>query len=78
MVSAGCEPGSVTIIPGREQTEGGLVSGFQVSIPGAHISVATDVAVAHGGRHKRWNGRARGLVEGGDEEGVAVFERFEY
>ncbi|KAL4866669.1 hypothetical protein BDV12DRAFT_210304 [Aspergillus spectabilis] len=78
MVSAGCEPGTVTIIPGREQTEGGLVSGFQVSIPGAQVSVATDVAVAHGNGHKRWNGRARGVVEGRDEEGVAVFERFEY
>ncbi|KAL3472242.1 hypothetical protein BJX99DRAFT_249787 [Aspergillus californicus] len=89
-VSAGCAPRSVTIRPGTEQTEGGLVSGFQVGIPGAAISVATDVFVQDGiggdgnGRvgHVRWNGRARGVVDGdeavAEEDGVAIFERFEY
>ncbi|KAL4875431.1 hypothetical protein BJY04DRAFT_224098, partial [Aspergillus karnatakaensis] len=78
IVSAGCAPNSVTMIPGREQTEGGLVSGFAVSAPGADVSVATDVAIVEGrvegvdGLHTRWNGRARGSVEGIDEEGVAV------
>ncbi|KAL4786004.1 hypothetical protein BJX76DRAFT_366465 [Aspergillus varians] len=78
-VGAGCVDGSVTVTPGREQTEGGLVSGFQVAVPGAQISIATDVQGVDGaGGHVRWNGRARGMVEGVDEEGVAVFERFEY
>jgi hypothetical protein len=79
----------VTIEPSREQTEGGLVSGFAVSVPGARLSVATDVEERGGGGgagreggYVRWNGRARGTVGEGesavDEEGVAMFERFEY
>ncbi|KAL2827719.1 hypothetical protein BDW59DRAFT_160024 [Aspergillus cavernicola] len=80
---AGCEAGTVRMTPGREQTEGGPVSGFQVEIPGARFSVATDVEVSESrGRHVRWNGRARGVFgrEGGEveDEGFAVFERFEY
>ncbi|KAL4982028.1 hypothetical protein BDW68DRAFT_182938 [Aspergillus falconensis] len=78
-VSAGCDVGSVTIDPGTEQTEGGPVSGFQVAFPGAQVSVATDVEeIESDGRHVRWVGRARGMVEGVDEEGGAIFERFEY
>ncbi|KAL2824191.1 hypothetical protein BJY01DRAFT_263068 [Aspergillus pseudoustus] len=78
-VTAGCADGSVSIQPTREQTEGGLVSGYRVEIPGARISVATDVEESEaGGRHVRWNGRARGRVGDADEEGVAIFERFEY
>ncbi|OJJ04981.1 hypothetical protein ASPVEDRAFT_31400 [Aspergillus versicolor CBS 583.65] len=78
-VNAGCADGSVAIVAGQEQTEGGLVSGFQVGIPGAQVSVATDIEDRGGrGAHVRWNGRARGMLEGVDEEGVAIFERFEY
>ncbi|KAL4973313.1 hypothetical protein BDW66DRAFT_168736 [Aspergillus desertorum] len=78
-VSAGCDAGSVTINSGTEQTEGGPVSGFQVAFPGAHVSVATDMEESESeGRHVRWIGRARGNVEGVDEEGGAIFERFEY
>lgn len=78
-VNAGCAEGSVAIVAGQEQTEGGLVSGFQVGIPGAQVSVATDIEERGGrGAHVRWNGRARGMLEGVDEEGVAIFERFEY
>ncbi|KAL4924725.1 uncharacterized protein BDV17DRAFT_300812 [Aspergillus undulatus] len=91
-ISAGCDTGSLTITPGTEQTEGGLVSGFQIAFPGAAVSVADDNELAGMGEgeaeglgwvstgrgHTRWNGRARGLVEGVDEEGVAIFERFEY
>ncbi|CEL01959.1 hypothetical protein ASPCAL01535 [Aspergillus calidoustus] len=88
-VTAGCASNSVTIEPSREQTEGGLVSGFAVSVPGARLSVATDVEERGGGGgagreggYVRWNGRARGTVGEGesavDEEGVAMFERFEY
>lgn len=78
-VSAGCADGSVTIIAGQQQTEGGLVSGFQVGIPGAQVNVAADNEERDGrGTHLRWNGRARGILEGVDEEGGAIFERFEY
>ncbi|KAL4913072.1 hypothetical protein BDW62DRAFT_205876 [Aspergillus aurantiobrunneus] len=76
-VNAGCVDGSVRVVPAVEQTEGGLVRGFRVQAPGVQVSVGTDVEVLEGG-HARWNGRARGLLEGVDEEGVAVFERFEY
>ncbi|KAL3449238.1 hypothetical protein BJX65DRAFT_45783 [Aspergillus insuetus] len=86
-VTAGCATNSVSIEPTREQTEGGLVSGFAISVPGARLSVATDVEERGGSRegdggYVRWNGRARGTVGEGegavDEEGVAIFERFEY
>ncbi|KAL4940471.1 hypothetical protein BDV06DRAFT_213447 [Aspergillus oleicola] len=82
-ISSGCSD-TVSIVPGMEQTEGGLVSGFHVSIPGAEISVAGDNEVLDGNGegavagHMRWHGRARGMLEGNDEEGVAFFERFEY
>ena len=93
IVSSGCAPDSVSIVPGTEQTEGGLVSGFRLRMPGVEVSVAGDNEVVDGGSavgdgegqgvggrggHTRWHGRARGLIEGNDEEGVAVFERFEY
>ncbi|KAL4794895.1 hypothetical protein BDV19DRAFT_379215 [Aspergillus venezuelensis] len=85
IISSGCAPDSVSIVPGTEQTEGGLVSGFRLSMPGVEVSVAGDNEVLDGpegnqaGRgHTRWHGRARGMIEGNDEEGVAVFERFEY
>ncbi|KAL4963946.1 uncharacterized protein BDV14DRAFT_209643 [Aspergillus stella-maris] len=89
VISSGCAPDSVSIVPGTEQTEGGLVSGFRLSMPGVEVSVAGDNEVLDGpggsqagngnGRgHSRWHGRARGMIEGNDEEGVAVFERFEY
>ncbi|KAL4817641.1 hypothetical protein BDW67DRAFT_190200 [Aspergillus spinulosporus] len=78
-VSAGCEAGSVRINPGTEQTEGGPVSGFEIAFPGAQVSVATDMEESESnGGHVRWVGRARGMLEGNDEEGGAVFERFEY
>ncbi|KAL4997076.1 hypothetical protein BDV10DRAFT_195446 [Aspergillus recurvatus] len=78
-VSAGCDAGSITINPGTELTEGGPVSGFQVALPGAQVSVATDVEENESdGRHVRWVGRARGMVDGVDEEGGAIFEMFEY
>jgi hypothetical protein len=89
-VTAGCATNSVSIEPTREQTEGGLVSGFAISVPGARLSVATDVEERGGGSwegdgeggYVRWIGRARGTVGEGqgavDEEGVAIFERFEY
>ncbi|KAL4757245.1 uncharacterized protein BDW70DRAFT_163722 [Aspergillus foveolatus] len=78
-VSAGCEAGSVRINPGTEQTEGGPVSGFQIAFPGAQVSVATDMEESESnGGHVRWVGRARGMLEGNEEEGGAIFERFEY
>ncbi|KAL4904737.1 hypothetical protein BDW74DRAFT_185587 [Aspergillus multicolor] len=88
-VSSGCEAGSVSINPGTEETEGGLVSGFQIGFPGARASVARDVEILDGGGnggaggngqgqekgngHVRWVGRARGTVEGVDEEGGRGF-----
>ncbi|KAL4951264.1 hypothetical protein BDW69DRAFT_170430 [Aspergillus filifer] len=81
IISSGCASDSVSIVPGTEQTEGGLVSGFRLGMPGVEVSIASDNEVVdgpEGNGHTRWHGRARGLIEGNDEEGVAVFERFEY
>ncbi|KAI9367150.1 hypothetical protein BJX61DRAFT_547768 [Aspergillus egyptiacus] len=84
-LTAGCAPGSVRIASGSEMTEGGLVEGFRVVVPGASVSVATDVEVwdqdrdGHGHEHVRWNGRARGVVTspgslGGEGPGPGVGE----
>ncbi|KAL4805791.1 hypothetical protein BDV18DRAFT_160664 [Aspergillus unguis] len=80
-VSSGCTEGSVAIEQGVQETEGELVNGFRVSVPGGTVSIAADVEtgrVQGDASHLKWIGRASGMFGDGEEEGGAVLERFVY